>query len=385
MTTSRPTVAHVHRTYLNLTENWIYNQVRFLRAVRSIFLAKQPANREQYPWEAVHLLRDRPSLERQWNRLAFNLIGYYPFFRRTCRREGVDLVHAHSGVHGVQSVRLAESLGVPLVTSFYGYELTVHRRGDEGLRRRYRALFSRGAACIAEGPAARERLIELGCPPERAWIHRLGLDLHDHSLHERRPAEADRMRVLMAARFDEKKGLPYGLEAFCRVATSRPGLELTVVGDAGAAPEQQRIKRELHDLVRRYGAEDRVRFTGFVPIAELRRLALEHDLLLHPSVRAANGDSEGGHPVVLTEMAATGMPIIATWHCDIPEVVVDGETGWLCSERSVPELEAALADAWDRRADFPAIGRRARALVEAKYDGRADTLDSTYFRVLGRS
>lgn len=383
MTISRPTVAHIHRIYLNLTENWIYNQVRFLRAVRSIFVAKRPANRDQFPWDPVYLLWDRPRLEREWNRVAYHLLGYYPLYRRICRAEGVDLLHAHSGVQGVQSLRLAESLGLPLLTSFYGYELTVHRKGDEGLRRMYQALFSHGAACIAEGPAARQRLIELGCPPERAWIHRLGLDMRDYPLVERRPADTGRLRVLMAARFDEKKGLPYGMEAFCRVARHEPGLELTVVGDASEAPEQQRIKRELYDLVRRYDVQDRVRFTGFLPVAELRGLALDHELLLHPSVRASNGDSEGGHPVVLTEMAATGMPIIATWHCDIPEVVVDGETGWLCTERNVEELEAALADAWARRADFPAIGRRARVLVETKYDGRANTLDSVYLRVLG--
>jgi colanic acid/amylovoran biosynthesis glycosyltransferase len=130
--------------------------------------------------------------------------------------------------------------------------------------------------------------------------------------------------------------------------------------------------------------QERVRFTGFVPLAELDAMARTHHLLMHPSVHAAGGDAEGGHPVVMTQAAATGMPILGTRHCDIPEVVEPGRTGWLVPERDVDALTAALLDVAARPDVLPAYGRAARALVEAKYDARRDTLDTVYDAVLAR-
>jgi len=61
---------------------------------------------------------------------------------------------------------------------------------------------------------------------------------------------------------------------------------------------------------------------------------------MSPSVTAPDGDSEGGAPVTLIEMIATGMPVISTKHCDIPEVVQNGIDNWLVAERDA----AGLAD-----------------------------------------
>lgn len=383
MDSDRPTVAQdVGAVYLNQSENWIYHQVRHLEDYRAIFLAKRTANRELFPWEPVYSLRQLRGAERQWNRFARNLLGYFPFFASVCRREGVSLVHAHNGLNGMRALRLAGILEVPLVTSFYGRDMYFHRSGEAGLRRRYRSLFARGRAFIAEGPAARLQLIQIGCPPDRIHIHRLGVDLSAIEFHPRPSNRVDPVRVLMAARFVEKKGLPYGVEAFCRVAREEPRLRLTIAGDAGDSPAELEIRERLRELVEQGQMADRVQFVGFVTRASLHALAREHHLFLHPSVHAADGDAEGGHPVVLTEMAAAGMPIIATRHCDIPEVVIDGETGWLCAERSVEGIAAALREAVRRPESITARGWRARRLVESKYDLRHQTLDGIYAAVL---
>ena len=85
---------------------------------------------------------------------------------------------------------------------------------------------------------------------------------------------------------------------------------------------------------------------------------------------------------MLTEMAATGMPIIATRHCDIPEIVIDGETGWLCRERSVDDLVAALRNAVASPSTLALYGHQARHLVETTYDARVNTLDRVYQKFL---
>lgn len=378
-----PTVAQdVGAYYLNQSENWIYHQVRHLERFRSIFLAKRTVNRERYPWHPVYSLQDLNPLHRLWNRFTRNVVGHYTFFAEACRQEGVSLVHAHQGQHALRTLPLARALNVPLVTSFYGRDMFLSPSGEEGLRRRYRDLFASGSAFVAEGPAARARLIRIGCPAEKIHIYRLGIDL-DSIAYTPRSVAGDRpLKVLMAARFVEKKGFPYGVEAFCRLAREEPRLRLTIVGDAGERAEQRHIRERLHELVTRYGVGDRVSFVGFLSSSALHELAREHHLFLHPSVHASDGDAEGGHPVVLTEMAASGMPIVATRHCDIPEVVVDGQTGWLCPERSVEALEAALQDALRRPETIAAYGSAGRRLVEHKYDARQKTFDGIYEAVL---
>jgi colanic acid/amylovoran biosynthesis glycosyltransferase len=72
-----------------------------------------------------------------------------------------------------------------------------------------------------------------------------------------------------------------------------------------------------------------------------------------PSVTASDGDTEGGAPVVLSEMLATGMPVISTTHCDIPGVVDYGIENWLVAERDVQALVDRVqwlvdhASSWD--------------------------------------
>ncbi len=76
------------------------------------------------------------------------------------------------------------------------------------------------------------------------------------------------------------------------------------------------------------------------------------------------------------------MPMIATWHCDIPEIVVHGETGWLCEERSVEDVACALGTALEQPDLLTTYGASARRLVEDRYDARRSTLDEVYARFL---
>ncbi len=68
---------------------------------------------------------------------------------------------------------------------------------------------------------------------------------------------------------------------------------------------------------------------GYQPHSTLFAEAYRHHIFLSPSVTASTGDTEGGAPVSLIEMAATGMLIVSTTHCDIPEVIKHGVTGLL--------------------------------------------------------
>ena len=57
---------------------------------------------------------------------------------------------------------------------------------------------------------------------------------------------------------------------------------------------------------------------------------------------AKNGDTEAGAPVAILEAHATGLPVISSYHADIPDVVVDGKSALLAPERDVGTLAKHL-------------------------------------------
>jgi len=377
---SEPTVLQAVRTYLPRTENWIYEQVKHVERYRSVFAAKAIANADVFPFESVYSLSRSPLHVRALDRPLRRMLGYSKFFGGVAEKENAQMIHAHGGGIATFVATAAIHLGIPLVVSFYGVDMWKHPDGESGLRRKYSEVFRHGTLFLAEGPAAAAQLVRIGCAVDRIMVHRLGVDVQSIPFTPRIRNGAE-LRVLMASRFAEKKGIVYGVEAFCRVAHDNHGMRLTIVGDSGSAKDA-RLKKEITEIAHRYRVESQVMIRGFMGREELRDLADNHEVLLHPSVQAKNGDAEGGHPVVMTMLAAGGMPILATRHCDIPQIVEHGRSGWLVSERNVDEIEDVLRAIVSDSSPLAELGRYARKLVEERYDIRAMRLDSVYDRVI---
>ena len=386
MLTSAPSrvVAQYVHNYLPLTEGWIADQIRFLQSFRSLVLTVHRVGDPGVPVEGVVSLTDAPQPARAWNGLMRTLRGWAPVHAEAARRHGVALIHAHFGDRALQALPLARAVGVPLVTSFYGRDMWRSDGGVDALRRRYAPLFAAGDLFLAEGPAARQRLIDIGCPPERARTHPIGVDLSKIPFLRRSLAPGEPLRLLMAARFVEKKGLEYGLRAFSAIAAEHPHVSMTVVGDAGRSSDEQKVKERLLEIARDSPDPERIRFVGFVAKEQFLEIARDHHVLVQPSVTASDGDSEGGFPVAMTELAASGMPIIATRHCDIPQLVVEGQSGWLANERDVDALVVALREVVREPHLIAERGQNARRRVEEHYDGRRTTLDEIYRGVVER-
>jgi colanic acid/amylovoran biosynthesis glycosyltransferase len=96
-------------------------------------------------------------------------------------------------------------------------------------------------------------------------------------------------------------------------------------------------------------------------------MLLQADVMLQPSVTAADGDIEGS-PVVLSEAMASGLPVISSFHSGIPELVTDGQTGLLAPERDVTALSRHIEWVADHPAEAATMARGARAFVEAEFD-----------------
>ena len=138
-----------------------------------------------------------------------------------------------------------------------------------------------------------------------------------------------------------KKGIPYGIEAIGRLRKEFP-IQLTIIGDAGSDSESRLEKTRILDAVNRYEMEGYTRLLGFQTYQAMLRESYTHHIFLQPSITASNGDTKGGAPVSIIEMLATGMPVVSTRHCDIPEVMGEGLHEVLAPERDAEALADIL-------------------------------------------
>jgi colanic acid/amylovoran biosynthesis glycosyltransferase len=338
-------VLHTLDYFMSVTENWIYPQITRVPGVESRVICGIADNLEAFPIDKRSLSVYPPP----WNS-AFGVPRLFNSVARRMGRGGVVLalkarmwrplvLHAHFGRRGWESITLKKRLNIPLITSFYGYDAWLLPKSEPVWQERYKELFAAGDLFLVEGPAMRERLVELGCPADKVRLHRIGVDL------SQLPFEAKDfsggLKICMVGRFIEKKGLIDGLRACAQASSEGVNLSVTIIGDPlNGDAGGQRIKAELRALAERPELAGRVRFTGFLPVEQTRSLLAAHNVLLCPSKQTASGDAEGGSPVALTEAMALGLLCIGARHCDIPEVIMDAVTGYLCGEGDV----AAMAD-----------------------------------------
>ncbi len=380
---ARPVVAHFVYSYLFGTGSWIYGQLTHMRRFAPIVLTNETENLDIF---SVPRIYDYSRLGRSWRALLClskgRLHGARPvYFERVLRRERARLIHSHFGPGGVDMLGLKRSTGLPLVTTFYGADASQLPR-DSRWQRAYAELFGEGDLFLAEGNAMRQTLMDLGCRPERVVVQHLGVPLDTLPFVPRRPDPSGEVKILVAATFREKKGVPDALEAVARLRRRHTGLRVTLIGDATDRPDELEEKARILHLVK--DLDGAVSWLGFQPYPRFKEALLTHHLFLSPSHTAANGDSEGGAPVSLIEAQATGMPVVSTTHADIPEVVVHGRTGLLSPERDLD----ALAENLERLVTTPSLwepmGAAGRAHVEEHYNVaiQASLLEDRYEKLL---
>ena len=83
--------------------------------------------------------------------------------------------------------------------------------------------------------------------------------------------------------------------------------ELRIIGDGP-------LNAELRRFVCNYQLQSHVKFLGFLNHSQYLQEMRAADIFVHPSVIAADGDSEGGAPTTILEAQAYGLPIIASTH-----------------------------------------------------------------------
>ncbi|MFH1144833.1 MAG: glycosyltransferase [Candidatus Eisenbacteria bacterium] len=360
----QPTVAHLVTPYLFRTGSWVHAQLVYACGNRPIVLTQRLKDPGAFPFSPVFEVTS--SLDRRGrirNRLL-HLAGRFDpgLYLPVLRAEGAALIHAHLGWEGARAWPVARAAGLPLVTSFYGRDAGRLPRYP-WWNVRFQRLFQEGDLFFAEGPVLAERLCSLGCPRAKVRVVHVGIDVSRIPFRERSPAPGGEIEVLVSASFRAKKGVPAAVGAFAALAAAFPRVRLRLLGDG---PQ----RRQVLEAVRRANLGDRIVLEGYVSYARHLEALQQAHIFLAPSRTAPDGDSEGGAPVALIEAQAAGLPVVASHHADIPEVVREGVSGLLSPEYDDEALTRNLEWLLANPDQWPEMGRRGRAWIEQGFDVR---------------
>ena len=236
------------------------------------------------------------------------------------KNHGVKAVLAEYGFTGAKLLEACKKADVPLIVHFHGYD--AHNRVEiEPYSELYRLMFKQAAALIGVSRAMVATLEELGAPADK--IHYVPYFVDSESFAHTSPAGNPPV-FLSVGRFVEKKAPHLTLLAFASVLNKVPEARLEMAGDGPLLGSCKWLAKSLKidRAVTFHGPKDHhwvMQAMGRV------RCFVQH------SVEAVNGDSEGT-PNAILEAQSSGLPVVATRHTGIADVVEAEVTGYLCEE-----------------------------------------------------
>lgn len=259
-------------------------------------------------------------------------------------------LHAHFGTNPSEIAMLVNALGgLP-------YSFTVH--GPEEFDRpqflKLSEKINRAKFVVAISSFGRSQLMR--------WVsfdnwHKIkivhcGLEPDFFSL----PAIAvpDKPNLVCVGRLCEQKGQLLLIEAVKNLIEQQVDVALTLAGDG-------EMRTEIESLITKYQLESKVKITGWISSEAVRAHILASQVLILPSFAE-------GLPVVIMEAMSLRRPVISTYIAGIPELVQDGENGWLCVAGDITALTNTIREALSTpAARLQEMGNAAFACVTARH------------------
>lgn len=364
-----PRAAVFSTNFLDYSQTFVHQEVTHHTRYQVEVFCRKRMYPERFPFEPVHE-------GGTW----YGLTRHSAAFHAEIGSGRFDLVHGHFGTGSCYALPYVARTDLPLVITFHGYDVPLLRSRARLWPQNwpYALLAPELLRRMTLGLCASQELFDLlvsyGVSAERLRLYQLGIDLSRF----RRGARGATPRVLMVGRFVEKKGFEYGLRAFAACRARGLAAELILVGTGEREVELRRLAEEL-------ALGEAVRFAGVLSPSEVAALMADSDVLLAPSVVAADGDRESG-VIAVKEASAAQLAVVGTLHGGIPEIIDDGVTGYLVPERDVDTLSARLGALLGDAALRERMGAAGRLKMEREYDlqRRVDALELHYDDAIAR-
>jgi glycosyltransferase involved in cell wall biosynthesis len=266
------------------------------------------------------------------------------------KNNAIDAVLAEYGPTATKVMGVCKEAGVALIVHFHGFDAYEHKTLQE-FGESYKKMFEIAGAVVAVSKHMAQKLVTLGAPISK--VHYVPCGMNPELFHGSNPSQMPPV-FLTTGRFVDKKAPHLTILSFQKVLAQVPQAKLIMVGNGP-------LQDSALMLVKALKIEKSVEFTGARSHQEVAQLMREVRAFVQHSVVAHSGDSEGT-PVAVMEAGGSGLPVIATRHAGIPDVIEDGITGFLVDECDI----GAMADRMIKIAQDPQLASRMGEAAQKK-------------------
>lgn len=343
----KKTISVYHHSYLSLSETFIYRQLMGLGQHFDLkIITPSVENKDEFPGFD-------PIVIPQYNLLSRVLRRNRRYVLR--QMQGSRLFHVNFGHSALEMQYYANQLGIPMTAYFLGFDAAACLKDVAYCKRLNKSIFE---SVFVNSEDMKKRLTPYLRSGMKCDVVYCGIPLERFPFKHRTSVREGAL-FLQVCRLEAKKGVGITLNAFSRYCKeSDPSAKLVIAGDGPQKAELLRMAQALK-------LNESVVFLGAIGYQRYLELLQTADVFMQPSITAPNGDMEG-IPTAICDAMACGLPVLATKHSGIPEVITDGENGFLTEENDVDGLYNRMALL--RKTDIGIISKNARIKIENKFD-----------------
>lgn len=374
-----------NKVFFGISETFILRQAVALHAAFNVsFLARTFCNEDFFPSRTIDkvVFPTRLSLVDRFvtfvyrrvidPELIISVATYFELLRRL-RKGNFDAIHAHYGPNALKILPVAKRLKIPLIISFHGYDASRQMK-DAKYIAALPELFEASAAIIV---CARHMIDTLHLGPWISKVHHIpyGVDVNEFAPLQKNVATS-KVVITHSGRIAFKKGVPDLIRVFSRLAEIHDAIELHILGDGAEA-------KLCRELVTEFSLEDKVKFYGAQPQNVVKQLLHRTDIFVLNSRVAEDGDMEG-LPNTILEAMSLEKAVVSTIHAGIPDVIKDGENGFLVPERDNERLFKVLDFLISNPNARASVGTNARKTILGSFtlDKMGESLLAVFEKVL---
>jgi glycosyltransferase involved in cell wall biosynthesis len=371
-------IAHICYSFSPLSETFIYDiidaQVQQGHDPHVISFQRENNKERPFPEEQISQLKLPVwDLRRYWNRISASgsegekQTANWHLYRQKLKEKLTqikpDVIHAHFGTMGVLAYPVANEMGIPIVVSFYGYDISQLLQSSYWVEEYNKAVPNFDGA-IGISNHICNKISRFSEGSDDVHLLHLGVDLEKFPPSSQLSSENQQVQCLFVGRFVEKKSPMSLVKSFHEAQKKLADLDIELkLWMAGGGPLMDQTKQ----LVQELNLTDDIDVKGALPHDEVIELFKQADIYTQHSVTASNGDEEG-QGVTFVEASAMELPIVATRHNGIPDVVLDGETGFLVEEHDTEAMGQKIAELAEHPQQWEALGKAGRKHIEKEFD-----------------